>query len=77
MTSLHYRLAVIVCVVSWLLVGLHAPVLHELTAPAAGPRPGAVILFGVFVLIGIAALWSLLRAPELLVRASRPSSTAT
>lgn len=76
MTSWQYRLAVIVCVVSWLLVGLHAPVLHELTDPTHDPRPSTVLLLGVFVLFGIAALWSLLRAPDLLVRPSRTSSTA-
>lgn len=76
MTSLQHRLTVIVCVVSWLLVGLHAPVLHELTDPAHDARPGTLILLGVFGLLGIAASWSLLRAPDLLVRRSRSRSSA-
>ena len=76
MTSLQYRLTVIVCVVSWLLVGLHAPALHELTDPAHDARPAALILLGVYGLLGIAAFWSLLRAPDLLVRTSRSRSSA-
>jgi uncharacterized membrane protein YeaQ/YmgE (transglycosylase-associated protein family) len=58
-----YRTWVLACVAAWFLVGLHVPVMHEVTHHGqALPASvlGAVVLL---VLVGIAGLWRLLRAP--------------
>jgi hypothetical protein len=64
MSTRSYRLAVVGCVLSWFLLGVHAPVLHEITSHGRAPR--APVLAAVALLAGgaLAGLWLLLRAPR-------------
>ena len=59
--SVH-RLWVIGCVLSWFLLGLHMPALHEVVDH--GHDMGLHVLTGMTVLLvlGIASTWHLLRA---------------
>ena len=59
----HYRLTVIACVLSWFLVGLHLPALHEMTHPGQAPRWSVVVATAALLALGLAGLWTLLRAP--------------
>jgi hypothetical protein len=63
MATRHYRLAVIGCALTWFLVGLHLPALHELTHADAAPRSGFLAIALLLALLGVAALWVLLRLP--------------
>ena len=56
-----YRLTVLGSALSWLLVGLHASVVHDLTH--ASPRWGLLALTAVLVVLAAAGTWLLLRAP--------------
>ena len=63
MTRQSYRITVVVCAVSWLMVGLHAPgIRHQLTHH--GFDAGSVgLLATVFLtVLGVATLAALLRA---------------
>lgn len=59
----HYRLTVIACVLSWFLVGLHLPALHEMTHPGRSPRWSVVVATAALLAVGLAGLRALLRAP--------------
>ena len=63
MRPMRYRLTVIACAVSWLLVGLHLPALHGMTHPGHAPRWSVVAATAALVALGLAGLWTLLRAP--------------
>ena len=58
-----YTLTVLLCALSWMLVGLHVPALHDL-APAGTPRRWLplTLLVG-FLVLAVADTWALLRAP--------------
>ena len=59
----YYRLTVIACVLSWFLVGLHLPMLHGATHAGHAPRWSVVAATAALVAVGLAGLWTLLRAP--------------
>ena len=59
-----YTLSVLLCALSWLLVGLHVPVLHELTHAESSPRWGVLALAVAFLILAVADTWALLRAPN-------------
>lgn len=61
MRTRAYRLTVIGCALSWFLVGLHVPALHEMTH--AGHAAEWDVLVATLSLAGaaLAALWALLR----------------
>lgn len=61
MSAGPYRLVVLTCALSWLLVGMHSPVLHEMIDHGATPRWPILALVAVFVLVGTASMWALLR----------------
>lgn len=58
-----YTYAVLLCALSWLLVGLHVPALHDLTLAEAPRRWLPLTLLVVFLVMAIADTWALLRAP--------------
>jgi hypothetical protein len=63
MPTAYYRLTVIGCAVSWLMLGLHARALHMLTHPGhtiSWPVLSFTALFGI---VGVATLALLLRTP--------------
>ncbi len=62
MTMRFYRLTLIGCALSWFMVGLHVPVLHELTHPGHAIAWPPVVATLLLLASGIATLWMLLRA---------------
>lgn len=62
-----YRLWIVGCVVSWFLLGLHVPALHDVVGHGHSPRASVVVGTTGLLIAGIACLWQLLRA--------RPSRT--
>ena len=58
-----YTLLVLACALSWLLVGLHVPALHDLSHSDAPRRWLPLALLGVFLVLAVADTWALLRAP--------------
>ena len=63
MRALNYRLTVIGCALSWLLLGLHLPTVHEVLDHGWSPPTAVVAAIAVLVVAAVAALWALLRAP--------------
>jgi hypothetical protein len=59
-----YRPMVVACVVSWFLVGLHVPVVHQITHHGRAHNVAVLSITAGLALIGIASLWALLRAPD-------------
>lgn len=57
-----YRLIVVGCALSWLMVGLHLPVVHRITHHGHTPSWGVLGLLSLFALAAVAGLWTLLRA---------------
>lgn len=70
MSTGSYRVTVLICVAAWFLTGMHSSVVHEIVDHDRMPRMSLLILFTLFVLIGCASLWTLLR-----YRAPRPGQT--
>ncbi|HSA55732.1 MAG TPA: hypothetical protein VLE53_08505 [Gemmatimonadaceae bacterium] len=63
MTTRQYRLTVIGSALSWLLLGLHLPTLHELTDHQAMPPTSVLVATAVLAVLSAAGLWALLRMP--------------
>lgn len=63
MSTRQYRLTVIGSALSWLLLGLHLPTLHELTDHAAAPPMSVLIATVVLAILSATGLWALLRVP--------------
>jgi hypothetical protein len=57
----YYRLAVIGSALSWFMLGLDLPVLHQLTHHGQPPAWNALGFRTLFTLAGFAGLWYLLR----------------
>jgi hypothetical protein len=62
MSDRSYKLTVIACAASWLMVGLHAPVVHQITHHHR--NPGWVMLTAVALLLaaGVATIVALFRS---------------
>ena len=61
MSARWYRPTVIACALSWFMVGLHMPALHELTHHGRTPAPVVLVTTLLLAVVGIAGLWALLR----------------
>ena len=59
-----YTLAVVICALSWLLVGLQIAVLHDLSRANATRHWLPLALLATFLVLAVADTWTLLRAPE-------------
>ena len=57
----NYRLIVLGCVLSWFMLGLHVPGLHQMTSHGEHLPLNVVGFTTLFALAGIAGLWALLR----------------
>lgn len=64
MPTAYYRLLVIGCALSWLMLGLHVRALHVLTHPGHPISWLVLSLTALFGIVGIACLALLLRAPS-------------
>lgn len=58
-----HTLTVLACALSWLLVGLHLPVLHDLSHAGTAPRWELLALTAGFLVLAIVDTWALLRMP--------------
>lgn len=63
MLPLRYRLTLIGCVLSWFLVGLHLPALHQVTHHDAALHWGVLGIVGLLAGAALLGLWALLRVP--------------
>ena len=57
----RYRMTVLVCSLSWLLVGLHLPTLHEVMDHGYTAPPSVLVMTVLLALVGVTCLWMLLR----------------
>lgn len=64
MSTRAYRLLVLGCMLSWFLLGMHTPILHEITEHGRVPRPSVLVAVAAIAMAALAALWRLLRAPR-------------
>ena len=63
MSMRAYQLTVVGCALSWFLVGLHVPALHEITHHGRAPHWSVLTLVALFVVAALGGLAVLLRAP--------------
>ena len=63
MSTRSYRLVVLGCMLSWFLLGLHAPIVHQLTSHQHAPHTSVLAAVAVLALCALAGSWALLRAP--------------
>ena len=59
----YYRLTVIGCALAWFMVGLHFPMLHEITDHGASVSWPVMVIVAFLIVAAVAGLWALLRAP--------------
>ncbi len=64
MSTRHYQFAVFGCMLSWFLLGLHAPVLHQFTHHGRTPSAPMVVVLLILVAGAFAGLVVLLRTPR-------------
>ena len=62
MRTRTYRLTVIGCALSWLLLGLHLPTVHEVLDHGWSPPTSVMVMIVVLVVAAVSALLALLRA---------------
>lgn len=62
MSTPLYRLTVVACALAWFLVGLHAPMFHEITEHGRVPRTSILVILALLVVIASGSVWTLLRA---------------
>lgn len=72
-----YRLTVLGNAVTWLLVGLHLPTLHELTDHGWAAPTSVRVVTALLALAGAGLLWALLRTPSSRDRVPRNDAAAT
>ena len=75
MPTRYYRALVVWCALSWFMVGLHLPALHELTHDDHAPPLLVLAVTALFAIGAVAGLWLLLRAPAW--RAAPPGRDAS
>jgi hypothetical protein len=76
MTIGYYRLTVVGCALSWLMVGLHLPILHEIIDHGRVPHWTVLAIVSLFTVVAVAGLWVLLRAPHRWTTASSSGPSA-
>jgi hypothetical protein len=64
MSTPQYRLTVVACALTWFLVGLHAPVLHQFTHHGRMPEASLLLVLVLLVIMASGSVWALLRAPR-------------
>jgi hypothetical protein len=74
MSTWQYRLTLIGCVASWLLLGLHLPALHQMTHHGRALPPTVIGFMVIFALLGIVGLCALLRPSWSRPAPSNPSA---
>jgi hypothetical protein len=62
MSTSSFRLTAVACALSWLLVGMHAPIVHQITEHGRIPSAPVLIAVVLVLAIAVATLGALLRA---------------
>jgi len=62
MSTSTFRLTVVACALSWLLVGMHAPIVHQITEHGRIPSVPLLIAVVLLLVAAVATLGTLLRA---------------
>jgi len=62
MSTSSFRLIVVACALSWLLVGMHAPMVHQFTHHGRIPSASLLIAVTALLVIAVATLVALLRS---------------
>jgi hypothetical protein len=57
----YYRLSLLVCAAAWLLLGMHLPVLHQITHHGRMPSAMVLVFMAAFALLAVTLLWRLMR----------------
>lgn len=58
-----YRLMILGCALSWLLVGLHLPAVHAMTLHGEALPRSALAAVSLLAVVAVGVLWTLLRGP--------------
>ena len=64
MSERAYRSTVLASALVWFLLGLHAPVVHQITYHHRMPDTTVLVVVAVLAVLGIVCLVALLRAPR-------------
>jgi hypothetical protein len=64
MSTPQYKLTVVACALTWFLVGLHAPVLHQFTHHGRTPEVGLLLVLVLLVIMASGSVWALFRVPR-------------
>lgn len=72
----RYRLTVVGCALSWLLVGMHLPMLRHMMDDPHSHDWLVLTMTALLVVVGIAGVWMLLRSPGFRTDRSGTSGTA-
>ena len=62
MSTNYYRLIVIGSAITWFLLGMHAPIVHQITHHDRSPSVGLMVAVSCVALLALAGLVTLLRA---------------
>jgi len=65
MSTSAYRSTVLVSALVWFLLGLHAPVLHQLTHHNRMPDTTVLVVIAVLAILGVVCTVALLRRPAM------------
>jgi hypothetical protein len=63
MSTRSYRLLIVVCSLTWFMVGLHTPIFHAWTSHGHAPSMTALIATVLLAITAVVALVALLRTP--------------
>lgn len=66
----YYRVTVVVCALSWFLVGLHLPALHQITHHGRAPQWSVIAIVALLAAVAVAGLAVLLRTE---ISSTRPA----
>ena len=72
----RYRLTVVGCALSWLLVGMHLPMLRHMMDDRHSHDWLVLTMTALLAVVGIAGVWKLLRSADLRSDRSGTSGTA-
>jgi hypothetical protein len=64
MSTRSYRFLVVGCMLAWFLLGMHAPIVHQVVEHGRVPRTPVVLAVALLAAAALGGLWALLRVPR-------------
>lgn len=64
MSTRSYRIVLVACVLSWFLLGMHAPIVHQFVDHGHVPRTSVLVAVACLAAASLAGLVALLRGPR-------------